>query len=69
MDRCLAEPDGPPPVTLAEWLRAAGADADEYARAACAVNRWMAPYGSSRAATSDLVARLTAGEPFTAVVR
>ena len=32
-------PSGPLPETLADWLRAAGADRQVYARAACAVSR------------------------------
>lgn len=41
-DRCRVEPDGPLPVTLPEWLRAAGADEQTYAKAACRVSRLLA---------------------------
>jgi hypothetical protein len=30
------------PGTLGEWLRAAGADRQVYAQAACAASRWVA---------------------------
>jgi hypothetical protein len=39
-DRCRVPPAGPLPGTLADWLRAAGADRQVYAQAACAVSRW-----------------------------
>jgi hypothetical protein len=54
-DRCLVEPAGPLPETLADWLRAASADAQVYAQAACAVSRWTAAH--------DLHALLVAGGP------
>lgn len=38
-DRCLVAPSGPLPETLGDWLRAAGADRQVYAQAACAVSR------------------------------
>ena len=41
-DRCRVAPTGPLPETLGDWLRAAGADAQVYAQAACAVSRWSA---------------------------
>lgn len=52
-DRCLVEPTGPLPETLDDWLRAASADAQVYAQAACAVSRWTA--------TNDLQALLAVG--------
>ncbi|WP_232665167.1 hypothetical protein [Pseudonocardia sp. TRM90224] len=58
-DRCRVEPAGPLPSTLPEWLRAASADPQVYAQAACRVSRW--------AATNDvraLVAGLADGAPF-----
>ncbi len=41
-DRCRVAPTGPMPETLDDWLRAAGADVQVYAQAACAVSRWTA---------------------------
>ena len=41
-DRCRVAPTGPLPETLDDWLRAAGADVQVYAQAACAVTRWTA---------------------------
>jgi hypothetical protein len=55
-DRCLVEPAGPLPGTLDGWLRAASADAQVYAQAACAVSRWTA--------THDLRAVIAAGGPW-----
>lgn len=40
-DRCKVEPTGELPVTLGEWLAAATADDQMYAKAACAVSRWL----------------------------
>jgi hypothetical protein len=67
-DRCRVEPTGRLPETLAEWLQAASADEQTYARAACRVSRWVDAHGGGRTAVSELVTRLTAGEPFSAVV-
>ncbi|GGI86839.1 hypothetical protein GCM10011581_24950 [Saccharopolyspora subtropica] len=67
-DRCRVAPTGPLPGTLDEWLRAASADEQTYARAACRVSRWIDARGGGRAAVAELVARLTAGELFAAVV-
>jgi hypothetical protein len=58
-DRCLVEPAGPLPETLDDWLRAAGADAQVYAQAACAVSRWTA-----RNDVQALIADLAAGGTF-----
>jgi hypothetical protein len=63
-DRCLVQPDGPPPVSLAEWLAAAGANANEYAQAACSVSRWLAGYDGSQQAITALVDGLHSGTPF-----
>jgi hypothetical protein len=41
-DRCRVAPTGPLPETLDDWLRAASADVQVYAQAACAVSRWTA---------------------------
>jgi hypothetical protein len=58
-DRCRVASTGPLPETLDDWLRAAGADAQVYAQAACAVSRWTA-----RNDLHVLIADLAAGEPF-----
>ncbi|MEJ3651969.1 hypothetical protein WEH80_03020 [Actinomycetes bacterium KLBMP 9759] len=57
-DRCLVEPAGPLPSTLPEWLRAASADPQVYAQAACRVSRLAAAH-DMRA----LVAQLADGAP------
>lgn len=62
-DRCLVEPDGPLPETLGGWLAAASADERTYARAACAVHRWVRDHGGPTAITT-LAVRLAAGESF-----
>ena len=62
-DRCRVASDEPLPVTLSEWLTAAGADEQTYAKAACRVSRWLSTHGD-RAALPDLIARLDRGEPF-----
>ncbi|MFI7467140.1 hypothetical protein [Nonomuraea sp. NPDC049646] len=67
-DRCLVAPSGPLPVTLEEWLRTASADPATYAKSACQVSRWLDGNGG-RAGLLALVARLNAGEPFSALVR
>ncbi|MFI6902568.1 hypothetical protein ACIBKY_15025 [Nonomuraea sp. NPDC050394] len=67
-DRCLVEPSGALPVTLAEWLRAASADRQTYAKAACRVSRWLAAHGG-RDGVLRLIGRLNAGEPFTTAAR
>ncbi|WP_208804452.1 hypothetical protein, partial [Microbispora triticiradicis] len=65
-DRCLVSTDAPLPATLDAWLRAAGADRNTYARAACRVSRWVVANGGPHAVL-DLVRRLDAGETFGAV--
>jgi hypothetical protein len=67
-DRCRVGPEGTPPSTSAEWLRAAGADEQVYARSACRVHRWLVANGG-RAAVTDLVERLVAGEEFTLIMK
>jgi len=67
-ERCRAEPDGPLPETLGAWLEAASADELTYARAACAVDRWVEGHGGLTA-VPDLTRRLAAGEPFSEAVR
>jgi len=43
-DRCRVAPSGPLPDTLDGWLRAAGADRQVYAQAACAASRLLAAH-------------------------
>ncbi|MGW0200876.1 hypothetical protein [Nonomuraea sp. NPDC003201] len=62
-DRCLADSRQPLPVTLEEWLRAASADPQMYARAACRVSRWAGTNGGKEAVRT-LVERLSAGQAF-----
>lgn len=62
-DRCRVEPGGQLPVTLEAWLQAAKADERVYARSACAVDRWAKARGG-RAAITNLIERLAAGETF-----
>ncbi|GAB3084045.1 hypothetical protein [Micromonospora schwarzwaldensis] len=66
-DRCRDAAPGPLPGTLDAWLRAAGADEQVYARAACRVHRWVAAHGG-RAAVPDLAERLRRGESFATLV-
>jgi hypothetical protein len=66
-DRCLVDSAESLPVTLAEWLRAASADQQTYAKAACRVSRWLADHGG-RDGLLDMTRRIGAGEPFDAVV-
>ncbi|MER5997164.1 hypothetical protein ABT120_01230 [Nonomuraea angiospora] len=62
-DRCLADSRQPLPVTLDEWLRAASADPQMYAKAACQVSRWAGTNGGKEAVRT-LVERLSAGQAF-----
>ncbi|MBB5784746.1 hypothetical protein [Nonomuraea jabiensis] len=62
-DRCLLDSRQPLPVTLAEWLRAASADPQMYAKAACQVSRWAGANGGKEGVRT-LVGRLSAGQPF-----
>jgi hypothetical protein len=67
-DRCLTEPTGPLPVTLGEWLHAAGQDPGTYAKSACQVSRWLRQNGG-RAALHTLIEGLSDGGAFTALVK
>ncbi|GAA3117888.1 hypothetical protein [Streptosporangium carneum] len=62
-DRCRAGSQEALPVTLEEWLRAASADQQVYARAACRVSTWADAHGG-RSALLGLVERVAAGERF-----
>lgn len=66
-DRCKVEPGTDLPVTLDEWLSAAGDDPDVYAGSACKVSRWVDANGGP-SAVRDLVRRMKDGEDFTAIV-
>ncbi|SBT40466.1 hypothetical protein [Micromonospora auratinigra] len=66
-DRCRDSAPGPLPRTHPQWLAAATADEQVYARAACRVFRWTAARGGDRAVL-DLVDRLRRGERFTDLV-
>ncbi|MGC4896503.1 hypothetical protein [Micromonospora sp. DT31] len=59
-DRCRDAAPGPLPETLDAWLRAATADEQVYARAACRVQRWVQAGGGPEAVLR-LVTRLRAG--------
>ncbi|WP_173529338.1 hypothetical protein [Nonomuraea antri] len=61
-DRCLVSTDEALPRTLDEWLRAARADRNTYAKAACRVSRWLAANGGPRAVL-DLPDNLPAEPP------
>lgn len=67
-DRCLVTPAGPLPVTLDEWLAAAGKDVTTYAKSACQVSRWLRANGDG-AGLRSLIERLNAGEEFTSIVK
>ncbi|MFI6292607.1 hypothetical protein ACIBEJ_13530 [Nonomuraea sp. NPDC050790] len=67
-DRCLVEPPGPLPVTLTEWLKAASADRQTYAKAACQVSRWLSGHGG-RDGLLRLINDLNTGTPFTTATR
>jgi hypothetical protein len=58
-DRCIVASTGPLPETLDDWSRAAGADVQVYAQAACAVSRWTAWND-----LHELIAALAGGKPF-----
>jgi hypothetical protein len=64
----MSAPAGPLPVSLDEWLSAAGADMDEYAQAACTVSRWLARYDGSQEAMIALVDGLRSGATFADLV-
>ena len=63
-DRCRAVSNEELPSSLDAWLKAATADQQVYAKAACRVSRWVDPHGGHRAIL-DLIDRLNQGEPFT----
>ncbi|MBN6051122.1 hypothetical protein JYK22_04180, partial [Nonomuraea sp. RK-328] len=67
-DRCTTQPTGPLPVTLEEWLAAAGRDATTYAKSACQVHRWLSSNGDRQGLLS-LIERLNAGGSFASQVR
>jgi hypothetical protein len=48
VDRCLVAPTGPLPWTLRDWMRDARSQ-QLYAKAGCAVSRWMSARGGARA--------------------
>ncbi len=52
-DRCLLKPDGPLPTTLSAWVKSAARE-QLYAKAACAVSRWMAAKGGPNAVVALL---------------
>ncbi|MEV5322847.1 hypothetical protein WBK31_15365 [Nonomuraea sp. N2-4H] len=62
-DRCLRAPRGALPDTLDGWLRAASADPQTYADAACQVHRWVTANGGEKA-VAGLIERLASGQPF-----
>ncbi|WP_143261497.1 hypothetical protein [Allokutzneria sp. NRRL B-24872] len=64
-NRCRASTSDPLPQTLDEWLRAASADEQMYAKAACRVHRWAEAHGGHRAVL-DLITRMNNGAPFDA---
>ncbi|MEV7624736.1 hypothetical protein [Actinoplanes sp. NPDC089786] len=47
-DRCKVEPTGALPVTLQDWLAAATADDQMYAKAACQTYRWLDAHGGKQ---------------------
>ncbi|TDC30301.1 hypothetical protein E1211_24450 [Micromonospora sp. 15K316] len=67
VDRCRVSSDDALPVTRAEWLRAASADEQVYAKAACQVSRYVDAHGGGRAVL-DLIDRLHRGDTFADVV-
>ncbi|WP_127936677.1 hypothetical protein [Nonomuraea polychroma] len=62
-DRCLLDSREPLPATLADWLRAASADPQLYAKAACQVSRWVGTNGGKEAVRT-LIERLSTGQAF-----
>jgi len=65
-DRCTAEPIQTLPITAADWMRRAGADAMLYARAACRVQRWAGTHGG-RDGLMRLIDGVGAGNSFDAL--
>ncbi|GAA3153186.1 hypothetical protein GCM10010486_18760 [Nonomuraea roseoviolacea subsp. carminata] len=66
-DRCTTPPTGPLPVTLEQWLAAAGKDATTYAKSACQVHRWLRSH-DDRQGLLTLIQRLNAGGSFASEV-
>ncbi|GAA2284442.1 hypothetical protein GCM10010149_32380 [Nonomuraea roseoviolacea subsp. roseoviolacea] len=66
-DRCTTPPTGPLPVTLEQWLAAAGKDATTYAKSACQVHRWLRSH-DDRQGLLTLIERLNAGGSFASEV-
>ncbi|TMR96295.1 hypothetical protein [Nonomuraea basaltis] len=62
-DRCLLDSRRPLPATLDDWLRAASADPQLYAEAACKVSRWAGTNGGKEAVRT-LIERLSTGQAF-----
>ncbi|WP_433356793.1 hypothetical protein ACQP25_21515 [Microtetraspora malaysiensis] len=62
-DRCLLDSRRPLPATLDDWLRAASADPQLYAGAACQVSRWTGTNGGKEAVRT-LIERLSTGQAF-----
>ncbi|MBB3732487.1 hypothetical protein [Nonomuraea dietziae] len=62
-DRCLLDSRRPLPVMLEDWLRAASADPQLYAEAACQVSRWAGTNGRKEAVRT-LIERLSTGQAF-----
>lgn len=66
-DRCRIASTEPLPQTLDAWLRAAGADEQTYARAACRVYRWTEAHGGTRSVLG-LIDQLNDGGRFSVLV-
>jgi hypothetical protein len=67
-DRCLVASDAPLPATRRAWGRAAGADHELYAKAACRVVTWLAANGGAPAVLR-LADAVAAGRPFAEAYR
>lgn len=66
-DRCKASPDGALPEALQQWLDAARADEQVYARSACRVARWIDANGGQEAVL-NLIEQLNSGDEFATVM-
>ncbi|HEX4812520.1 MAG TPA: hypothetical protein VFV66_07180 [Nonomuraea sp.] len=62
-DRCLLDSRRPLPATLDDWLRAASANPQVYAEAACQVSRWAGTNGGKEALLT-LIERVSTGQDF-----
>ncbi|MFC4012118.1 hypothetical protein ACFOY2_33125 [Nonomuraea purpurea] len=62
-DRCLLDSRRPLPATLDDWLRAASANPQVYAEAACQVSRWAGTNGGKEALLT-LIERVSTGQAF-----